>query len=363
MLRRIVSLALLVCFAVTPAAWAEDEEERSSKNDERLARVLERNPAADANKDGVLTQSEFDAFRKKLRAARSKRRGGTLPKPTHADVKYGPHARNVLDVWLVRNDTPTPAVVYIHGGGFVAGRKGSLSPSVLKKCMDANISVAAIHYRFVTTDIFPAPQHDGARAIQFLRTKAKDWNFDPKRFAAYGGSAGAGISLWLGFHDDLAKPESKDPVERASSRVTAVGSIGGQSSYDPEVIKAWIGGKAHLHPSMFKIYGVTSEDELKEPRVRALCDECSAIKHLSKGDAPVIMFYSERDAPLPENARPGQGIHHPIFGHKLKAEMDKLGIEAVYHHVREKRVDQAAEMVAFFRKQFELVGKAPTTGD
>jgi len=45
--------------------------------------------------------------------------------------------------------------------------------------------------------------HDCARAIQFLRSKAARWNIDPKRIAATGGSAGAGISLWLGFHDDL----------------------------------------------------------------------------------------------------------------------------------------------------------------
>ncbi len=58
----------------------------------------------------------------------------------------------------------------------------------------------------------PAPQHDGARAIQFLRSKAGEWNLDPKRFAAFGGSAGTGISLWTGLHDDLADPKSSDPV-------------------------------------------------------------------------------------------------------------------------------------------------------
>lgn len=38
--------------------------------------------------------------------------------PTYKDVAYGPHERNVLDVWLAESATPTPLVVYIHGGGF-----------------------------------------------------------------------------------------------------------------------------------------------------------------------------------------------------------------------------------------------------
>ena len=106
------------------------------------------------------------------------------------------------------------------------------------------ISVAAINYRFVDGKdvIFPVPQHDSARAVQFLRTKAKEWNLDPQRFACYGGSAGAGTSMWIAFHDDLADPKNADPVLRESTRIVAVGTIGGQGTYDPIEIKRLIGG-------------------------------------------------------------------------------------------------------------------------
>jgi acetyl esterase/lipase len=58
----------------------------------------------------------------------------TKPKPDHENVKYGPHERNVLDLWLARSKQgePTPLVLHIHGGGFRAGDKSSLSPAVLK---------------------------------------------------------------------------------------------------------------------------------------------------------------------------------------------------------------------------------------
>ena len=37
---------------------------------------------------------------------------------THTNVKYGPHERNALDIWLAPSDKPTPLVIYIHGGGW-----------------------------------------------------------------------------------------------------------------------------------------------------------------------------------------------------------------------------------------------------
>lgn len=270
--------------------------------------------------------------------------------PTHANVSYGPASRNVLDLYLAKSDSPTPMVVYIHGGGFVGGDKRSVSQAVVKTLNEAKISVAAIHYRFVTETPFPAPQKDAARAIQFMRHNAKKWNLDPKRFAAYGGSAGAGLSLWLGFHDDMADPDSDDPVLRQSTRLMAVGSRGGQTSYDPNVIKEWIGGRAYEHPSIFKCYGIRSIDEITRKDLQPLYDEVSAIKHLTDDDPPVHMVYNEADRPLPENARPGQGIHHPIFAHKLTAEMKKLKIESVYRHVSSFKSDPNLDMAESFIK-------------
>src|SRR5918996_937532 len=85
--------------------------------------------------------------------------------------------------------------------------------------------------------------HDAARALQTIRSKAKEWNLDPKRVGATGGSAGACTSLWLAFHDDLADPKSDDPVARQSSRLTCAAVLGAQVSYDPRWIKEKIGGR------------------------------------------------------------------------------------------------------------------------
>lgn len=323
--------------------------------EERLKELLKRFPAADANGDGVLTVQEARAFREKRRGQAEDR--ATALKPTYGNVAYGPHERNVLDFYRAESTAPTPLIVYIHGGGFVGGNKSSFSPAMLQGALKKGISFAAIHYRFVNGRdcIFPAPQLDGARAVQFLRSKAKEWNIDASRVACYGGSAGAGISMWIGFHDDLADPQSSDPVLRQSTRIQAIGTFGGQATYDPIKIKELIGGRAWEHPSLLKVYGLqTTEQALNPtPEVRRLYDEAAAITHLTKDDPPLYMVYSEADGPLPADARPGQGIHHPNFGKLLEREMDELGIENVYIHTQQaKGVDANRDMLAFFEKHF-----------
>ncbi|MHC4917446.1 MAG: alpha/beta hydrolase, partial [Planctomycetota bacterium] len=43
--------------------------------------------------------------------------------PDFADVSYGPHESNVLDLWLAKSDRPAPLLVFFHGGGFHSGDK------------------------------------------------------------------------------------------------------------------------------------------------------------------------------------------------------------------------------------------------
>lgn len=245
--------------------------------------------------------------------------------PTHADVKYGPHPRNVMDVWLAESQQPAPLLVSIHGGGFRAGFK-SVDPRLLRQCLDAGISVAAITYRFSTDAIAPASFHDGARAIQFLRHRAKPWNLDPRRIAATGGSAGAGLSLWLGFHDDLADPDNPDPVLRESSRLTCMVVYGGQCSYDPRFIRdLFPGTDTYRHPAFPLLYDIDLDqlDNLPEEKYR-LMEECSPVTHLTKDDAPAYLIYSGTIDQKVTNIN--IGIHHARFGQVLKEKMDKLGI-------------------------------------
>jgi acetyl esterase/lipase len=245
--------------------------------------------------------------------------------PTQPNVKYGPHERNVLDFWQAESKQPTPVLVSIHGGGFVAGDKSVPAP-LLKDCLAAGISVAAINYRYSTQAIAPAPFQDGARAVQFLRSKAKDWNLDPQRFAATGGSAGAGISLWLGFHKDLADPKSEDPVLRQSTRLTCMVVFEGQTSYDPRFIRQLFPGKdIYKIGALQRLFDIDPNklDDLPAEKYR-LFEEVSPLTHVTKDAPPVLLMYNN---PLDaEITNQGIGIHHPLFGKMLKEKMDALQV-------------------------------------
>lgn len=254
-------------------------------------------------------------------------------KPDVANEHYGPHERNVLDLWKAKSEKPTPLVVYIHGGGFHAGEKESVSP-VLLRLLAQGISIMAVNYRFSPEVTFPAHYMDCARAIQYARLHAQEWNLDPTRIGATGGSAGAGTSLWIGFHDDMADPNSSDPVLRQSTRLKCMAVGGAQSTYDPFTIKEWISEVTARHPVFESFYGLKKE-QFDTPAARKMFKQAAPITHLTKDDPPVYAFYKEPRGPVAADAKPGAGIHHIIFGLKLKEQMDRLGIECTIRHADE----------------------------
>ncbi len=246
--------------------------------------------------------------------------------PTHAEVVYGPHERNVLDFWQANGDGPRPLLVMIHGGGWVAGDKKGYANSV-QKYLDQGISVAAINYRLTPQNPLPAPVHDAARAIQFLRTKAGEWNFRTDRIALTGGSAGACTSTWLLLHDDLADPNATDPVLKESTRVCAAAVSAGQTSIDPKVIVEWVGPKVLEHRMINMAVGeMTIESALENyEKHKELYKEFSPYNHLDGKDPPLYMTYGEDTSMPSKNA--SHGIHHPNFGVKVKEKSDAEGHE------------------------------------
>ncbi|WP_152050555.1 alpha/beta hydrolase [Tautonia marina] len=254
------------------------------------------------------------------------------PLPDRVNVRYGSHHRHRLDFWSAGTDQPSPLLVYIHGGGFQGGDKRGIPVDLLQECLQSGISVASINYRLSQHASFPAPMLDGARAVQFLRFKAKDWNIDPERIAASGGSAGAGVALWVGFQDDLKNPESEDPVDHQSSRLSCVAVFGAQTTYDPRVIATIVGGRAHEHPALTPFFGLTKEHLETEEAYRRY-QEASPDTYVTADDPPVYLVYNEPKGSLPPDAPPGKGIHHPNFGTYLASKLHANGIECLTDHV------------------------------
>jgi len=343
---------LAVAFAVAVCSIA------LSQTDKVKTRLLERYPAADLNKDGALSESELTELKRSVRknrgpaasersantgafpapAARptkeekkARRQARMRVQPSFTNAAYGPFERNVLDFWKAESPAPAPVMVLIHAGGFTGGDKSFwYSHPLLSFCHEHGIAVAAINYRLITTDRYPAPMYDGARAVQFLRSKAAEWNIDDKRIAAAGGSAGACIAVWLGMHDDMGDPKSPDPVARESTRLSFVVSYDGQTSLDPELI-CKINPIGKTHPWFGMLFGASSAADFDTERVRKLIYDATATNFVSKDDPPVYMNYQMDLTPIPL-PRGEQNMHHPYFGVVFKEKMDAAGLESVLHY-------------------------------
>jgi acetyl esterase len=277
-------------------------------------------------------------------------------RPSIANIVYGPHEMNDLDLYIAPSDKPTPLVMYLFPGAFVVGNKNTINPFLLDACAKAGITVASINYRYSTQAPFPAPFLDAARALQFLRLHAKEYNIDPQKVASTGSSSGADISLWLGFHRDLADPASSDPIERQSTRILAVGAAAAQTTLDPRVLVKLIGEEGAHNPAFPKLYGLKRE-EMDSERAHKLYEEASASALLTKSAAvPVFLYYSMPNKPVTPQTPIGERMHHPVLGFYLKEQMDKLGAECVMH-LKEDYGDKPGplwhrDMVQFFAREF-----------
>jgi acetyl esterase/lipase len=259
------------------------------------------------------------------------------PKPTHADVAYGPHPKQVLDFWKAESDKPTPLLFFIHGGGWTGGNRTSGMAGLVPVMLKEGISVVSIEYRFIpeaTADkeVPPVrgPLHDAARALQFVRSKAGEWNIDKARIGASGGSAGACSSLWLAFHPDLADPSSKDPVARESTRLWCAAVMGAQTTLDPQQMKEWTpNSKYGGHAFGFKgdpAKKISQFDEFLAGREKILpwIAEYSPYALVSSDDPPIYMIYSTPPALGQDQKDP---THTSNFGVKLQEKLRSAGVE------------------------------------
>ena len=245
------------------------------------------------------------------------------------NVPYGKHPRQILDFYQAKSDKPTPVVFHIHGGGWQNGDK-KINP---KPFLDKGISVVAINYRFVKQGAedkveppVKAPLEDAARALQFVRSKAADWNLDTQRIGATGGSAGGCSSLWLAFHEDMANPKSDDPIARESTRLFCAAVNGAQTSLDPKELHEWMPNYTYGAHA----FGLANFKELTAQRESVLkwIAEYSPMALATKDAPPIGLFYNgDKDAKVGDS--PKDPTHSPILGIKLEEKLKALGVDVV----------------------------------
>ncbi|MDZ4850702.1 MAG: alpha/beta hydrolase [Pirellulaceae bacterium] len=263
------------------------------------------------------------------------------PAPTVADYVYASESpRQVFDFWQAKSEQPTPLVLLIHGGGWQNGDKTGYGTSSIQPFLDRGISVAAINYRFINQameDKVEPPVkgclHDAGRALQTLRSKAKEWNIDPTRVGATGSSAGACTSLWLALHDDLADPKSNDLVARQSTRLSCAAVSGAQTSLDPKQLREWIVNSVYGgHAFGFAGPGRSRGDEFEllipnREKVLPWIKEYSPYELVTSDDPPLYLEYP-RQKEMPEIGKPEPDpTHSSMYGIQLAAKTKEKNVE------------------------------------
>lgn len=323
-------------------------------NEEQIQKLISRFPDADENGDGKLTRAEA------LQYAQATLGGGKsadasaeiFPEPDVRDLPYGPHERNVLDLWKAAGEGPRPLVVFIHGGGFTSGDKSKWRGSpLLTDLLKNGISCAAINYRFRKDAPVQEILRDASRAVQYLRSRAQEWSLDPAHFAGLGGSAGAGTSLWLVTRDDLADPNSEDPILRQSSRLQAAVLLSTQATYD---LTRWESFLGPSNPAWWKspnemaeFYHLKERADLAKPGSQAILQEVDMLRWISADDGALLISNPLPDVPSTQR---NEYLHHPGHARAIVQACEAAGVTCFWRESG-KSEDKGIDPVDFLIKQ------------
>jgi acetyl esterase len=107
----------------------------------------------------------------------------------------GPAGNIPVRVYLPGNHRPLPALVYIHGGGWVVGNLDSHDKIMRLLALRSDAAVVGIDYRLAPEHKFPTAIDECHAVLMHLRDHGADWGIDPRRLAVGGDSAGANLSV------------------------------------------------------------------------------------------------------------------------------------------------------------------------
>ncbi|HPA57707.1 MAG TPA: alpha/beta hydrolase, partial [bacterium] len=287
----------------------------------------------------------------------------------HADIAYGDKHLNTFDIFIARTKEPAPLVIYIHGGGFTMEDKSDAyeagGPFVIRSLLENGISFASVNYQLLEQndkDGVIKPLNDCKRALQFIRSEAEVFNIDKERIVSYGFSAGAGASLWIGFNDDMADPESEDPVLRESTRLKGVAALETQATYDivrweTEIFKPYdITLKSFVNlgfgSTLYSFYGVSSLDEIYTPAITEYRKKVDMLDLMSADDPEIFVNNGYNDAGKPTNIY--ALYHHPYHASALMEEAEKKGLQGIFYIPAMNIIDESnEELIQFFLRKLK----------
>lgn len=259
----------------------------------------------------------------------------------YADVAFDEHERTRFDLLLPQGEGPHPVVFYIHGGGFTDGDK-SLAwedhADEAQAFLDAGVAFGSIGYRLLEDDDpdgVRKPLTDAQHGVQFARYHAETLGIDPQALGVYGTSAGAGASLWLGTHDDLADEGSDNDAWKESSIPSAVGALETQATYDlvrweTEVFEEYgitldLAAAFGLEQRLLDFYAASSVSAIySDADVASYRADVDMLGLIDSGDVPIYVQNDREPVEYPTSV--GVLFHHAYHAREVVDAADAAGL-------------------------------------
>lgn len=123
------------------------------------------------------------------------------PAPTVEERTIPGHAGDpAIGIQLIGAGTggkPRPAVLHIHGGGYIVGRAEHMTAFCQQVSAEFDCVVVNVEYRLAPETRFPGPLEDNYAALLWLFRNASSLGVDPRRIAVMGESAGGGLAAMV----------------------------------------------------------------------------------------------------------------------------------------------------------------------
>jgi acetyl esterase len=141
--------------------------------------------------------------------------GAGAPEPVHAVddlLADGPHGPIAIRRYLPTDERDLPAVVWIHGGGFVCGDVPSYDLVARRLAAESGAAVFSVDYRLAPEHPFPIPLDDCHAALAWIVAQAHELGIDGSRVAVAGDSAGGNLSAAVALRSRIEGPELRAQV-------------------------------------------------------------------------------------------------------------------------------------------------------
>lgn len=228
-----------------------------------------------------------------------------------------------LDLWVRRGaTTPSPTVIYIHGGGWVRGSKEDMD-LLLLPWLEQGWAVANVEYRMAPTALAPAAVEDCRCALRWVREHAAEFKLDPSRIVVTGHSAGGHLSLTTGM---LTAGAGFDSLCPKRNQDTAAGGPADPVIEEMPVaaIVNWFGitdvGDL-MAGEHAKVYAMQWMGSL--PNRVELAKQLSPLSLIRADSPPILTIHGDADPIVPYD--------HAV---RLHAALDRAGVANQLHTVK-----------------------------